>query len=139
MTNRPEVILGTAVWIRKEGKVMLSVRTKEKGFGTWCPPGGHVELRETLVECAIREVGEEAQVEIENLRFIDVTEDSDQRPGVLYLTFHYAADWKSGEPQALEGENGEWSWHSWDDLPGPFWRPADLFVKKNINPLEYKG
>jgi 8-oxo-dGTP diphosphatase len=132
-------LVGNAVWIQKDGKVMLAKRAAvmKKGAGTWCPPGGHVEMFETVAECAMREVMEEAGVEVENLRLITISEDPHRDTGSHYITFHYAADWKSGEPRPQEGESEEWHWFRWDELPQPLFRPAQLLVDMGINPLEF--
>ena len=134
-------LLGNAVWVRKDRKVLLARRAgaKRSGAGTWCPPGGHVEMFETIEECAIREVHEEAGIEIERIRFITFSEDPFRENGTHYVTFHYVADWKSGEPRPQEGESEDWNWFAWDALPQPLFRPAQLFVDMGINPLEFKG
>ena len=133
-------LIGTAVWIRKDGKIMLAKRAKEKrsGPGTWCPPGGHVEMFETIKECAIREVREEAGIEITNIKFMVYSEDPYRENETHYVTFHYVADWMSGEPQPHDGENEDWYWFAWNELPEPLFRPAQLFVDMGVNPLEIK-
>jgi ADP-ribose pyrophosphatase YjhB (NUDIX family) len=52
-------------YIVENGKVVLLPHTK---FGKWLPPGGHLELNETPVECAKREVLEETGLLIELIR-----------------------------------------------------------------------
>ncbi len=93
---------------------------------------------ETIEECAIRETREEAGVEVENVRLITFHEDARREKGTHYVTFVYAADWKSGTPRPQEGETQEWSWFDWNDLPEPLFRPTKIFVDMHINPLEYK-
>jgi 8-oxo-dGTP diphosphatase len=134
-------LVGNAVWIRKDGKVMLAKRSVQKkaGAGTWCPTGGHLEMFETLEECAVRETLEESGVEIANIRLINFMEDPAPEFGTHYLTFHYVADWKSGEPRPQEGESEEWDWFEWNSLPSPLFRPVQFFVDLGINPLELKG
>ncbi|OGG54721.1 hypothetical protein A3C20_04190 [Candidatus Kaiserbacteria bacterium RIFCSPHIGHO2_02_FULL_55_25] len=134
-------LVGTGVWIHKEGKVLLAKRAGEKraGAGEWCPPGGHLEMNETLEECVIRETMEEAGVEIENIRLITITEDPNPEAGTHYLTFFYVAEWASGEPRPLEGEPEDWGWFDWHNLPKPLFRPVLEFLEKGINPLEWKA
>lgn len=132
-------LIGTAVWVVKDGKIMLSKRSKEKksGAGTWCPPGGHLEMGETIVECAIRETREEASIEITNARFVTFVEDLAQTGH--YVTFHYVADWLSGDPIPQPGESEEWHWFAWDELPNPLFEPVVNFLKTGLNPLEFRG
>ena len=134
-------LIGTAVWVQKEGKVLLSRRAKEKraGAGMWCPPGGHLEMFETIEACVTRETREEARIEIQNLRFIRYIEDPYRTDGTHYVTFHYAADWLSGEPLPQAGESEDWYWFPWGELPDPLFKPAKDFADTGINPLEFKG
>ena len=134
-------LIGTAVWVRKDGKIMLAKRAaaKKAGAGAWCPPGGHLEMFETIEECALRETREESGVEVSNLRLMVYIENARNTDGTHYVTFHYVADWLSGEPRPQEGESEEWSWFGWDELPAPLFRPAQDLVGRGINPLEFNG
>ena len=51
----------TAVVINDQGEVLLQLRRDTQ---TWAPPSGGVEPGETVANCAIREVREEAGIEI---------------------------------------------------------------------------
>lgn len=51
----------TAVVINLRGEALLQLR---RDTGTWAPPSGGVEPGETIAECAIREVREEAGIEV---------------------------------------------------------------------------
>eukprot|EP00164_Ancoracysta_twista_P007604 GFYU01010826.1.p1 GENE.GFYU01010826.1~~GFYU01010826.1.p1 ORF type:complete len:155 (-),score=16.57 GFYU01010826.1:30-494(-) len=44
------------------GEVLLIQRGKEPAIGTWTLPGGQMELGETILECARREMAEETGV-----------------------------------------------------------------------------
>ena len=137
--NKLRPAIGTAVWIRKGGKVLLGRRAGEKrrGAGEWCPPGGHLELLELLKDCVVRETREEAGIEIQAPRFLTFIEDPQHEWSTHYLTFYYVADWKRGEPGPAEGESEDWGWFAWDKLPKPLFRPARLFVEHGFNPLEF--
>ena len=127
-------LIGTAVWVRKDGKYLLGVRTKKTGTGTWCPPGGHLEMFETLEECVVRETREEASIEIDNIRFLCFGENPFPEGGTHYITMHYEADWESGEPAVLLSEVSKWDWFSWDSLPKPLFKPAQLFLESGSRP-----
>lgn len=54
-----------AVLVRKDDKVLLAKRGGEPFKGLWAPPGGGVELGETVYEAGKREIHEETGVDIE--------------------------------------------------------------------------
>ena len=60
MTDRPKVA-ALAVVLR-EGHVLLVKRKNEPDAGLWGFPGGHVELGETGLDAAARELHEETGV-----------------------------------------------------------------------------
>ena len=132
MKDYPKV--GTAVWVRKDGKVLLGMR-KGIGAGTWCAPGGHFEMYELAEECAIRETQEEASIEISNIKLIAPLETLWKEMGKHWITLMYVADWKSGEPIAQPEEFEKWGWFEWDNLPTPLFYPTEQFVKTGVNPL----
>lgn len=134
-------LIGTAMWVKKDGKILLGVRAKEKsaGAGSWCPPGGHLEMHETIEEGVVRETREEASIEVNNVQLMTYIEDPRATDGSHYVTFHYVCDWLSGDPQPQAGESENWQWFNWENLPQPLFKPALDFVARSINPLEFKG
>lgn len=130
---RPGV--GVGIYIRKEGKILIGKRKGKHGGGTWCAPGGHLELGESWEECALREVTEETGLEITNIHFGKVTNDIFP-DGKHYVTVQMIADWKSGEPQLMEPDKFEegWRWVEWNDLPEPQFLSLSNFIKTGYNP-----
>lgn len=127
--------IGTAVWIKKENKYLLGMRApNKKGNGTWCPPGGHLEMHESLESCARRETTEEAGIEINMPHLIAVSEYFNAGTGIHFVTMHFAADWRAGEPMIKEDEVSEWGWFAWDELPSPLFQPAQRFVDSSVAP-----
>ena len=121
--KRPKV--GVGVFVFKDGKVLMGPRVNTHGADTYCGPGGHLEFGETIEECAARETREEAGIEIENVRIISFS--NLLLWGKHYLDIGVVADWKSGEPQALEPDvRPEWGWYDLDKLPGERF-PSDVF------------
>ena len=51
--------------IEKEGKVLLVQEKKEKCYGKWNLPAGHLDPNESLEEGAIREIKEETGCDVE--------------------------------------------------------------------------
>lgn len=53
----------TGAIIEKDGKVLLEKRNIEPFKGSWCLPGGHIELNETAEHAIIREIKEETSLD----------------------------------------------------------------------------
>lgn len=115
--QRPKV--GIGVLIFKNGKILLSKRKASHGKGEYASPGGHLEYMESFVECAKRETKEEANIEIDNVRFLNVSNLKSYAPK-HYVHIQLIADWKSGEPKVMEPQKLEsWGWYDLDNLPSP--------------------
>jgi len=129
---RPKV--GVAVLIIKENKILVGKRkSTSHGDGTWHTPGGHLEFGESLEECAKREVFEETGIEIENPKFLTVTNDIFQKEGKHYITIWMVSYWKKGEPITKEPEKCEgWKWLSLDEIKNlePLFLPLENLLKK---------
>ena len=123
------------MWVRKEGKILLGRRSKKSGNNTWGPPGGHLEMNETLTECAARETREEAGIEITKIQFLSYIEDIHPEQGTHYITFLFVADCVSGDPTPDSGEFYNLKWCDWNNLPSPLFRPARMFVDQGIDPF----
>ena len=130
--NYPGV--GVAVYIRKEGKILLGKRTSEHGRGEWCPPGGKLEMNESLEDCARRETLEETGLKVKDLTLIGVTNDIWTDIGTHYVTVSYAADWAGGEAKVMEPEKCErWEWFAWGKFPEPLFLSTANFIKSDYN------
>ena len=129
--------VGTGVWVRKGGKILVGFRVGKFAHGLWCLPGGKLDLNEDPFENAVRETREEAGIEIGNVRFMTFT--NDVTPDSHYVTLNFVADWVSGEPRDEVGKIGQWGWYEWGKLPQPLFWSDENFLKKGINPLEFNG
>lgn len=102
MTNAPK-LAALAVVIR-ENHVLLVKRKNEPDAGLWGFPGGHVDLGETALAAAARELREETGIIGRPLRYltnIDVIVEADK--GAVLFHFLLAAvlcDYVSGDPVA---------------------------------------
>ncbi len=135
MENRP--IVGMGIIIIKDGKVLLHQRKCAHGEGTWCPPGGHLELNEELETCARREVMEEAGIKIKNIRVGTFTNDIFKSEGRHSLTVFLIAEYGSGEVRIMEPDKCErWGWFEWDKLPRPLFIPIENLLKQGYNPFK---
>jgi 8-oxo-dGTP diphosphatase len=137
MKNRP--VVGVAVAVRRDGKVLFHRRKCEHAFGTWAFAGGHLEMWETFEECALRELREEAgdNLKIKNLRYWTTinTRYFDEEKHVV--TIFMVCDWVSGEAEIIEPEKCEcWVWKGWYELPSPLMPCLQELVDCKMRPFD---
>ncbi len=131
MNERPKV--GVGVCIVKNGKVLMGKRKNAHGDGTWSFPGGHLEFGESWEECAAREVKEETDLEIQNIKFVGVTNDIFEKEDKHYITIFMIAEIKSGNLRNTEPEKLEkWDWFEWSKLPEPIFIPTRNLINQGF-------
>lgn len=94
--RRPK--LGAIAVVIKDGQVLLVQRRNPPNAGQWGFPGGHVELGETALDAAARELHEETGVTATPLRYltnVDVITE-----GYHYLLAVVLCDYVGGVPVA---------------------------------------
>lgn len=115
--TNPVVGVGAVVW--KQDQFLLVKRAKPPRQGLWSLPGGAQELGETYRETALREVKEEAGIDIEIVGLVDVV-DSIHPDGNGDYDHHYtivdvAALWASGN--LIAGDDAsDARWFTLEDL-----------------------
>ena len=115
--SRPRV--GIGLFIFKDGKVLLGKRKGKHAPGVYAGPGGHLESMEAFVTCAKREAMEEAGIEIDNIKFLCITNFQEYAPR-HYVDIGLIAEWRRGEPKALELDKCEgWDWYDIEKTPEP--------------------
>lgn len=96
----------------RDGSVLLVKRRDEPNQGRWSPPGGSVELGETVEEAAARETLEETGVTVRPIRVVDVREfldrDGDGRIRWHYVLMSVLCEYVSGDPfPATDADNAK--------------------------------
>lgn len=134
--------VGIGVMILDKGKVLLGHRaTNKKDTGgiyetdCWTLPGGKQEYDETFFEGAKREVKEETNLDIDNLRLFGAADDiqSDRH----YITMHVIAEAFKGEPKVMEPESeDEWRWFPLNDLPDNLYSPSQKFIEAYLESIK---
>lgn len=133
---------GAGVIVLKDNKVLLGKRNEDPakadsllhGEGTWTLPGGKLDFREDIVDCAAREAYEETGIKINKgkLKLISVTNDVVE--DAHFVTIGFVCDDFEGEPRVMEpDEITEWKWFDLDNLPHPMFFPSEKMIKNFIN------
>ena len=114
--TRPQV--GVGVVLLREGQVFLAKRHSSHGEASWASAGGHLELGESLEECARREALEELGVAVADLRFLCISNiiAYDKH----YVDVEFLGQIGDQEPRLSEPDSfTESGWFPLDDLPQP--------------------
>jgi 8-oxo-dGTP diphosphatase len=104
--NVQKMVICANVFIRKDGKYLLSKRSSEKKYAPnkIHPFGGKVDQDENPYNGAVREIKEEVGININNLKLeaviLELTDEKDLP--VNWLIFHFSADYESGEVKTSE-------------------------------------
>jgi 8-oxo-dGTP diphosphatase len=129
--NMPKV--GLTVIIKKNGKILLGKRKGSHDSGTWCFPGGHLEFMENLEQCAKRETKEETGMEIDNIKFLTLTNDFFIKENKHYITIFMTAEIEENqEPKIMEPDKCDrWDFFYTNDMPSPLFSPIKNLLKQN--------
>ena len=120
--ERPKV--GIGIIVKKGNKIILQKRKGAHGEGMWSLPGGHLEFSESFEDCARREVMEEANIKIKNIRFLCITNDIMKNDSKHYITIFFEADYDSGELKMNEPDRTEEiGWFDVGQMPEPLFLP----------------
>ena len=131
-----QVRVGVATIILRDGAILLGERIGSHGANTWATPGGHLELGESIEDCAKREVLEETGLIVDSIEKFTFTNDIFEKEGKHYVTLFVVASSTSGEPQVTEPDKcKQWKWCWLDDLPEPLFLPLINLLKED-NTLE---
>ena len=98
--------LGAIAVVHHDGRFLLVKRKKEPNANTWGFPGGHVELGETGLEAAVRELAEETGVIGKAERYLTnvdaITYGNDGSVRFHYLLAVVICTYQSGTPKAAD-------------------------------------
>ena len=117
----PIISVGSTVLVFNEKKeLLLNLRSDTN---TWGIPGGGKELNETLEECAIRELKEETNLEVDDLELVTVLSGkeyyfkypNDDEVDCI-ITLYQVKDY-NGKLKSNDGESTKLKFFSFDSMP----------------------
>lgn len=141
MASKQRPLVGVANIVARNGRVLLCKRIGKHANGYYGFPGGHLEMYESIEECAAREMKEECGLEVpeRDIRFWtleNVIFPDEQRH---YVTVFTCTLWQPymGEPKNLEPKKHEdWQWYYWREMPRPVMPGIAQLHDKSIYPTE---
>jgi ADP-ribose pyrophosphatase YjhB (NUDIX family) len=118
----PAVQATAGVAAVEAGRVLLVRRADD---GSWCLPGGKVEVGEVLEACAAREFAEETGLAVELGGLLGLYSDPAQQThrypdgAVVQFVAVVFEGRAGGEVGPLAGDTTEVAWFAWSELPQP--------------------
>jgi len=128
----PEPTTGALIF-NQEGKVFLMTSPKWKG--KYVVPGGHIEMGETIEQALRREIKEETNLDIFDIKFIIMQEfifgeEFHEKRHFIFLDY---ACKTNGTDVILDKEGSS---YIWTDIDEALKLPIDSYMKTTI--LKYK-
>jgi len=112
--------VGVGAIVLHEGRVLLVKRGRAPGLDLWSVPGGLVELGETTVEAACREVAEETGLKVRIAGVVGlldrVTRDAEGRVRYHWVLIDYLAMPESTETLRAGSDAAEVRWVTIDEV-----------------------
>ena len=126
-TSTPKVGMGVNI-VNDKHQMFLLLRKGNHAGETWAAVGGHLEMGESFLECARRELKEEVGLDLEAIEML-VTLNSIFSPEKHYVTIEVLARGISGIPKIMEPDKCEKiGWFDLDNLPQPLMLPLKMML-----------
>lgn len=121
-------VITVSVLIENEkGEILFLQEKDKKVYGKYNLPGGHLELNETLLDCAVREVKEETGIVIEPEYLIGFYQHNKRGNGISFVFLWKVKD---VEPQIDDNQILSYKWFKPDDF-------LELDEKEILNPNKH--
>jgi 8-oxo-dGTP diphosphatase len=128
------VRVGVGIFVIQNGMVLIGKRKSSHGDGTYQLPGGHLEFKESFLECAVREVKEETNLDVDNTIFLTATNDIFLKENKHYVTVFMKAYVQLGSAQLLTMEKDKceyWKWVPFTEIKNlsPAFQPLHNLIQ----------
>lgn len=132
MVNNPGV--GTAaIIVNDNGEILMGLRRGNLGNNTWGFPGGKLNYGEEIIDCIVREVKEETNLDVSNLNYICTTNDIMEEDNKHYITMFFSTKDYKGDLKVVELDKClEWKWFNPKELPSNLFKPVVNFINGNV-------
>ncbi len=115
-----EMVVAADVIVQYKGKILIEKRGSDPFKGMFCLPGGRHDEGERIEETAIREIKEEAGLDIKLRHILGVYSDPKRDPRGHTLSVVFIADAKSDKARAAS------------DAADVFWVEPAKIAKENL-------
>ncbi|CAG8496863.1 14697_t:CDS:2 [Ambispora leptoticha] len=112
-------LVGIGVFVIRGDKFLIGKRKGSHGSGTWQLPGGKLDFSESFERCAEREVFEETNLKIKDIKYHFVTNDFFLNENKHYVTIFMCAKVADSNVEALVMEPNKcetWEWITWQEF-----------------------
>lgn len=104
--------------LNQKNEILLIKRARDPQTGWWALVGGYVDWDETLEQCALRELKEEAQITADHATFFKAYDALDRdKDGRQNIDLAFVVQVSSDEFTTEKNEVSEARWFSLDNLP----------------------
>lgn len=129
----PHVGSSSNAVIINNGKVLMVKRGREPYKDTWMFPAGFANFGEHPEETLEREAKEEANINIKDIKLIEILQSTDDPRLPGHFTFFYKAKPVGSIKNLDRKENKSIGWFSIDNPPKIGWKGHKLIMKKLQN------
>jgi 8-oxo-dGTP diphosphatase len=113
------------------GQLLVMFRKNKREFYTF--PGGGIEPDETNGQAAVREIKEEASLDIEVKKLVyEIHYDNGE------INYYFLSDYKSGTPQVMSGTDEYQDNLRGSNLYMPQWQPIKDLSSLELYPIELR-
>ncbi|CAL1291669.1 unnamed protein product [Larinioides sclopetarius] len=130
--------ISSLVLLRKNGSVLLGMKKRGFGIGKWNGFGGKIEKGESMLECAKRELLEEAGIVAKSLEEVGYLEFEFIKDPLIMKVHVFTSSNFQGEPQESEEMRPQWFPESQVPLH-QMWADDRLWFPLFLRGVKFKG
>ena len=134
--SQPVPRVAVAVIVTHNQKVLFGKRRIPGDDFVWQLPGGWIDMGESPLQAALREVEEETGLELGAIEFVAVTNNVFS-PENHSISLCFEAKCANPEQLALKEPDKclGWHWHKWQDVEEKLFLPLANLKKSNYRPF----